>query len=243
MLAQLKRTVCLANLDLVKQGLVLETWGNASAIDRAKGLVVIKPSGVPYEKMKPEHMVVVALDSGKVVEGKLNPSSDTATHLVLYRAFKDIGGLVHTHSLYATAWAQTCRDLPALGTTHADHFHGSVPCTRRLTPDEIESDYETNTGHVIVETFRGRDPLACQAVLVASHGPFTWGRSLPEAVHNAVILEHLVRLAGETLRFHAATEPMQTELMNKHFFRKHGPGAYYGQGRAAEVTPRHNHKP
>jgi L-ribulose-5-phosphate 4-epimerase len=243
MLTALKRIVCSANLDLVKQGLVIETWGNASAIERAKGLVVIKPSGVPYSKMKPEHMVVVALESGNVVEGKLKPSSDTSTHLVLYRAFKDIGGIVHTHSLYATAWAQTCRDLPALGTTHADHFHGSVPCTRRLTPGEIESDYEANTGHVIVETFRGRDPLACQAVLVASHGPFTWGRSLHEAVHNAVMLEHLVRLAGETLRFHAATEPMQPELLNKHFFRKHGPGAYYGQGRAAEVTPKHNHKP
>jgi L-ribulose-5-phosphate 4-epimerase len=241
MLTQLKRVVCSGNLDLVKEGLVIETWGNASSIDRAKGLVVIKPSGVPYNKMKPEHMVVVALETGKVVEGKLNPSSDTATHLILYRAFKDIGGIVHTHSLYATAWAQTCRDLPALGTTHADHFHGSVPCTRQLTPKEIEGDYEDNTGQVIVETFRGRDPLSCQAVLVASHGPFTWGRSLPDAVHNAVILEHLVRLAGETLRFHAATGPMQTELLNKHFFRKHGPGAYYGQGRAAEV--RHNHKP
>ena len=172
MLEKLKHEVCQANLDLVKEGLVIQTWGNVSGIDRASGRMVIKPSGVPYDKMKPAHMVVVALDTGRVVEGKLNPSSDTATHLVLYRAFKGIGGIVHTHSMAATAWSQTCRPVPALGTTHADYFHGPVPCTRLLTEREIESEYEANTGHVIVETFKGRDPLDCPAVLVASHAPF-----------------------------------------------------------------------
>ena len=229
MLEQLKRDVCAANLDLVKEGLVIQTWGNASAIDRREGLVVIKPSGVPYEKMKPAHMVVVELDSGRVVEGKLNPSSDTSTHLVLYRAFENIGGIVHTHSLFATAWAQSCQPVPALGTTHADYFQGAIPCTRRLTKKEIEGDYESNTGHVIVETFSHKDPLFCPAVLVASHGPFAWGESVGAAVHNAVVLEHLVRLTGETLRLFPSTGPMQQVLLDKHFFRKHGPTAYYGQ--------------
>jgi L-ribulose-5-phosphate 4-epimerase len=238
MLKDLKKQVCSANLELVSEGLVIQTWGNVSGIDREKGLVVIKPSGVPYEKMKPEHMVVVALDSGRVVEGGLKPSSDTSTHLVLYRAFEDIGGIVHTHSLYATAWAQGCRAIPALGTTHADYFHGSVPCTRQLTPQEIESDYETNTGNVIVETFAQRDPLSCAAVLVASHGPFAWGRTVPEAVHNAVVLEHLVRLAGETLRLFPSASPMQDELLNKHFFRKHGLAATYGQATAKAPASR-----
>jgi L-ribulose-5-phosphate 4-epimerase len=233
MLESLKRAVCAANLGLVAEGLVIQTWGNASAIDREQGLVVIKPSGVPYEKMKPAQMVVVALDTGAVVEGRLKPSSDTPTHLVLYRAFEGVGGVVHTHSLCATAWAQTCQDLPALGTTHADYFHGPVPCTRRLTPREIESDYEANTGEVIVRTFAGRDPLSCPGVLVASHGPFTWGRTVEEAVHHAVILEHLAKLASETLRVAPAAKPMQRALLNKHFFRKHGPSAYYGQARAA----------
>jgi L-ribulose-5-phosphate 4-epimerase len=229
MLEKLKREVCAANLQLVKEGLVIHTWGNASAIHREQGLVVIKPSGVGYDKMKPEHMVVVALDSGKIVEGRLKPSSDTTTHLVLYRAFAGIGGIVHTHSLYATAWAQTCAALPALGTTHADYFHGAVPCTRALRPREIRSDYEANTGEVIVETFRGRDPLACPGVLVASHGPFVWGKTIDDALHHAVVLEHLARLAGETLRLAPSVKPMPPELMNKHFSRKHGPGAYYGQ--------------
>jgi L-ribulose-5-phosphate 4-epimerase len=229
MLEILRRNVCQANLDLVAEGLVIQTWGNVSGIDRGKGLVVIKPSGVPYDKMKPQHMVVVALDTGKVVEGKLNPSSDTSTHLILYRAFKEIGGVVHTHSLFATAWAQTCRPLPALGTTHADYFHGAVPCTRLLRPEEINGDYEAATGDVIVETFAGRDPLSCPGVLVASHGPFAWGKSVSEAVHNAIVLEHVVRLAGETLRVSPTTNPMQEVLLNKHFFRKHGPGATYGQ--------------
>jgi len=200
MLEGLKKQVCQANLDLVKEGLVIQTWGNVSGLDRRKGLMVIKPSGVPYDEMKPQHMVVLELSSGRVVEGKLAPSSDTPTHLVVYRAFKDVEGIVHTHSLHATAWAQSCQPVPALGTTHADYFHGPVPCTRLLTKSEIASDYEANTGHVIVETFRDRDPLSCPAVLVASHGPFAWGRSVAEAVHNVVVLEHLVRMTGETLR-------------------------------------------
>jgi L-ribulose-5-phosphate 4-epimerase len=228
MLEKLKEQVCEANLGLVKEGLVIQTWGNVSGIDRAQGMVVIKPSGVPYEKMQPRHMVVVELKSGRVIEGKLRPSSDTDTHLVLYRSFLQVGGIVHTHSLHATAWAQTCRPVPALGTTHADYFHGAVPCTRRLTPAEIKTDYEANTGTVIVETFARRDPLSCPAVLVASHGPFVWGKSVADAVHNAVVLEHVIKLAGETLRL-AACKSMQQILLNKHFFRKHGPGAYYGQ--------------
>lgn len=242
MLQRLKQDVCRANLDLVKEGLVIHTWGNASGIDRSKGLVVIKPSGVPYSVMKPDHMVVVELDSGRVVEGKLKPSSDTATHLVLYRAFRSVGGIVHTHSLHATAWAQTGRPVPALGTTHADYFHGAIPCTRLLRSREIESDYEANTGEVIVETFARRDPLACPAVLVASHGPFAWGKSVEEAVHHAAVLEHLARLAGETLRLFPSTKPMQQVLLNKHFFRKHGPGAYYGQGPSAKTPGSSNHK-
>src|SRR5882724_6734650 len=172
MLEKLKKEVCEANLKLVAEGMVIHTWGNVSGVDRASGNLVIKPSGVAYDVMKPRDMMVVSLNSGKVVEGALNPSSDTPTHLVLYRAFKEIGGIVHTHSLYATAWAQTRQPLPALGTTHADHFHGDVPCTRLLTPAEIEKDYEGNTGEVIVETFRNRDPLSCPAVLIANHGPF-----------------------------------------------------------------------
>lgn len=229
MIKELKKQICEANLKLVSEGLVIQTWGNASGLDRAKGLMVIKPSGVPYSKLKPEHMVVVSLKTGQIVEGDLNPSSDTATHLVLYRAFDNIGGIVHTHSLFATAWAQTRREVPALGTTHADYFHGAIPCTRLLTSKEIKTDYETNTGEVIVETFAGRDPLSCPGVLVASHGPFAWGKSVEESVHNAVVLEHLVRLAGETLRVFPSTPPMQQVLMDKHFFRKHGPTATYGQ--------------
>jgi L-ribulose-5-phosphate 4-epimerase len=211
--------------------LVIQTWGNASGIDREKGLVVIKPSGVSYSELQPKHMVVVALDSGKVVEGNLNPSSDTRTHLVLYRAFETIGGVVHTHSLYATAWAQTCRDVPALGTTHADYFYGPIPCTRLMRPEEIKGDYEAETGNVIVETFQGRDPLSCPGVLVASHGPFTWGKNVHDAVHNAAVLDYVVHLAGEAFCYAsaAAPKPMQKVLLDKHFFRKHGPGAYYGQ--------------
>jgi len=234
MLDKLKVEVLNANLDLVKAGLVIRTWGNASGIDRAEGLVVIKPSGVPYGQMEAGQMVVVALDSGQVIEGGLNPSSDTPTHLELYRSFAAIGGIVHTHCLFATAWAQTGRGLPALGTTHADYFCGPVPCTRLLRPGEIKSDYEANTGRVIVETFARRDPLCCPAVLVASHGPFAWGKTAAAAVENAVVLEHLARLAGETLRIFPSIRPMQRVLMEKHFLRKHGPGAYYGQRPAAK---------
>jgi L-ribulose-5-phosphate 4-epimerase len=229
MLKELKAQVCAANLKLVAEGLVLHTWGNASGIDRAGGRMVIKPSGVPYAEMKPEQMVVVSLESGKVLEGKANPSSDTPTHLVLYRAFKEIGGIVHTHSLFGTVWAQARREIPALGTTHADYFHGPIPCTRLMTTAEIRKDYEANTGEVIVERFARLDPLACPGVLVASHAPFTWGETIKEAVHNAVVLEQVARMASETLRVNPAIRPMQSALLEKHYCRKHGPGAYYGQ--------------
>ena len=229
MLEELKKQVCDANLKLVAEGLVIQTWGNASAIDREHDLVVIKPSGLPYAGMRPEHMVVVSLETGNVVDGSLQPSSDTPTHLMLYRAFKDVGGVVHTHSLYATAWAQAGRGIPAYGTTQADYWHGDVPCTRALTPKEIKDDYEVNTGQVIVETFRKLDPSQHPAVLVASHGPFTWGRNLADAVHNALVLEFVARLASETLRINPKTRPMPSALLDKHFLRKHGPTAYYGQ--------------
>ena len=229
MLEDLKRRVCEANLELVRQGLVIQTWGNASAVDRERGQFVIKPSGVAYDKMKPEHMVVLSLVTGKVLEGDLKPSSDTPTHLVLYRAFKDIAGVVHTHSLYATAWAQAKRPIPSYGTTQADTWYGDVPCTRLMRSEEIKSNYEANTGHVIVETFKDLDPLQYPAVLVASHGPFSWGKDVESAVHNAVVLEFVARLAGETLRLNPQIEPMQSTLLDKHFLRKHGPKAYYGQ--------------
>jgi L-ribulose-5-phosphate 4-epimerase len=231
MLEELKAAVCEANLALVREGLVIQTFGNVSGIDRQRGLVVIKPSGVSYDEMKPQHMVVVSLDTGKIVEGDLRPSSDTPTHLVLYRAFKDIGGITHTHSLYATAWAQAQRGIPALGTTHADYWHGEVPCTRMMTEDEIKTDYEANTGAVIVERFAGLDPAHNSAVLVASHGPFTWGRDAADAVHNGVILEYVARLASESLRINPALPSMQSALLDKHFLRKHGPKAYYGQNK------------
>jgi len=229
MLKKLKAEVCKANLDLVTEGLVIQTWGNASAVDRERGVVVIKPSGVPYASMKPQHMVAVSLETGKVVDGHLKPSSDTPTHLELYRAFPNIGGIVHTHSLYATAWAQALRPIPAYGTTHADYWHGAVPCTRSLTPPEIKRDYEANTGRVIVETFKKLDPMQHAAVLVANHGPFTWGASVDDAVHNAVVLEFVARLAAETLRLNPKTRPLQPALLDKHFLRKHGPKASYGQ--------------
>jgi L-ribulose-5-phosphate 4-epimerase len=231
MLDQLKKDVCQANLDLVKEGLVIQTWGNVSGIDRERSLIVIKPSGVPYDGMAPKHMVVVSLKTGEVVEGKLKPSSDTPTHLVLYRAFPEIGGVVHTHSLYATAWSQACQGLPAYGTTQADYWYGDVPCTRKMKPAEIQQDYEANTGEVIVATFRNLkfDPMQHPAVLVASHGPFTWGKDAHGAVHNAVVLEFIARLNSETLRINPKTPPMQSVLLDKHFLRKHGPKAYYGQ--------------
>jgi len=229
MLDQLKQQVCEANLALVREGLVIQTFGNVSGIDRATGRVVIKPSGVAYDAMKPEHMVVVALDTGKVVEGNLRPSSDTPTHLVLYRAFKQIGGIVHTHSLHATAWAQAKRDIPAFGTTHADYFHGPIPCTRPMTPKEIKTAYEENTGHVIVERFKKLDPQHFPGAIVASHGPFAWGKDAAVAVYHAGILEYLARLATETLQIAPRTPAMPRALLDKHFLRKHGPAAYYGQ--------------
>jgi len=229
MLEELKTQVCQANLELVTHGLVVDTWGNASAADREGGRVVIKPSGVAYESMAPQQMVVVSLETGDVVEGDLQPSSDTPTHLELYRAFEGIGGIVHTHSMSATAWAQAQRDLPMLGTTHADHFYGPVPCTRAMKPSEIQGRYEANTGKVIVERFEKLDPMRVRAVLVYGHGPFTWGIDAAEAVRNAVILEHLARMGAETVRVDPYPRPIQRELLDKHFFRKHGPAAYYGQ--------------
>ncbi|MGH7953753.1 MAG: L-ribulose-5-phosphate 4-epimerase [Limisphaerales bacterium] len=229
MLEKLKTEVCKANLDLVAEGLVIQTWGNASGIDRERGLVVIKPSGVAYAAMKPKHMVVVSLADGKVVEGNLKPSSDTPTHLELYRAFSEIGGVVHTHSLYATAWAQARKKIPSYGTTQADYWFGEVPCTRAMTAKEIKNDYEKNTGLVIVETFKKLNPLEHPAVLVASHGPFTWGKTVADAVHNAEVLEFVARLASETLHINPKIKPMPSVLLNKHFLRKHGAKAYYGQ--------------
>ncbi len=228
MLEELKEEVCKANLDLVKHGLVIFTWGNVSGIDREKGLVVIKPSGVSYDNMKPEDMVVVDLESGEVVEGHLKPSSDTPTHLALYRAFKEIGGVVHTHSTYATAWAQACIDLPNIGTTHADYFHDAVPCTRRMTEDEVMGEYELETGNVIVETFREINPMHTPGVLVCNHGPFTWGKDPHEAVHNAVVLEQIAKMAFISFSVNPSLT-MDRNLVEKHFSRKHGPNAYYGQ--------------
>jgi L-ribulose-5-phosphate 4-epimerase len=229
MLTELKEQVHRANLELVRGGLVIHAFGNASAVDSARRLVAIKPSGVPYERLAPDDIVIVSLETGEVVEGKLRPSSDTPTHLLLYREIPSIGGVVHTHSLYATAWAQGCREIPPFGTTHADHFHGPIPCTRMLTAEEIAGDYEANTGRVIVERMKGLDPGRFPGVLVAGHGPFTWGKDAAEAVHNAGVLEHLARLASETLRISPETKPIPDALLDKHFFRKHGPGAYYGQ--------------
>ena len=229
MLEQLKQQVCDANLRLVSEGLVIQTWGNVSGVDRQSGHLVIKPSGVPYAEMKPAQMVVVSLENGAVVEGDLNPSSDTPTHRALYRAFNTIGGIVHTHSLYATAWAQAGRDVPPLGTTHADYFYGAVPCTRKMTVEEIRGEYEWETGNVIIERFDGVNPLDFPGVLVASHAPFSWGETPAKAVENAVVLENIARLASETLRINGEIGAMQNELLDKHFTRKHGANAYYGQ--------------
>ena len=229
MLEKLKEQVCEANLQLVREGLVVQTWGNVSGIDRQSRYVVIKPSGVPYDEMRPEHMVVIGLDAGRALEGQLRPSSDTATHLELYRAFPGIGSIVHTHSLYATAWAQAQREIPILGTTHADYFNGPIPCTRFLSDEEVQSDYERNTGHVIVERFARLDPLQMPAALVAGHAPFAWGTNVPKAVENAIVLEYVARLASETLKVNPDVAFLQSALLDKHFFRKHGPGAYYGQ--------------
>ncbi|MGQ9778513.1 MAG: L-ribulose-5-phosphate 4-epimerase [Bacillota bacterium] len=228
MLEELKREVLAANLELYTRGLAIYTWGNVSGIHRERGLVVIKPSGVPREELTVESLVVLDLE-GKVVEGKLRPSTDTPTHLVLYRAFAGIGGIVHTHSPWATAWAQAGLDLPCLGTTHADHFYGDVPCTRPLAPAEIEGEYEANTGRVIVERFGNLDPLAVPAVLVAQHGPFAWGRDPAEAVRNAVVLEETARMAFITRVLRPSAERIPQTLLDRHFLRKHGSGAYYGQ--------------
>ena len=230
MLEKLKEQVFKANLELPKKGLVLFTWGNVSGIDREKNLIVIKPSGVDYETMKVEDMVVVDLD-GNVVEGELNPSSDTPTHIELYKKFPSIGGIVHTHSTNATIWAQSGRDIPAYGTTNADYFYGSIPCTRKMTPKEITGEYEKETGTVIIETFenRGLDPKYIPGVLVNSHGPFTWGKNPDEAVYNSVVLEEVAKMAMFTEIVNKDIEPMQQELLDKHFLRKHGVNAYYGK--------------
>ena len=228
MLEALRTEVLEANLELVRRGLVIYTFGNASAVDRERGLVVIKPSGVPYEKMKPEHMVVTNLD-GHIVEGNLKPSTDLDTHTALYRAFAGIGGVAHTHSRHATAWAQARREIPCFGTTHADYFHGPVPVSDALTPEEIESDYEANTGVAIIRRLHGCDPLACPAILVAGHAPFCWGKSAAEAVHTAVIVEELAAMAWQTLTINPAAAPISEALRDKHYYRKHGAGATYGQ--------------
>ena len=240
MLEELKEKVCKANLELVRHGLVLFTWGNASAIDRSSGLVVIKPSGVSYDDMKPSDMVVVDLE-GKVVEGNLRPSSDTPTHVVLYKAFPGIGGVVHTHSTYATAWAQAGRNIPNIGTTHADYFHDDIPCTRDMRKAEVFGEYEKETGNVIVERFRNIDPNDTPGVLVRNHGPFTWGTDVLNAVHNAVVLEEVAKMAFisstiqlPTLDVIEHVPSMNKHLIEKHYSRKHGPGAYYGQSKKSE---------
>ena len=211
--------------------MVVFTWGNVSGIDREKGLVVIKPSGVDYDVMRAEDMAVTDLD-GRVVDGKLKPSSDLATHLEFYKNFKDIGGVVHTHSINAVAWAQAGKDIPALGTTHGDYFYGSIPCTRLMSEEEIKDAYELNTGKVVVEEFKNRkiDPNQMPAVLVHSHGPFTWGKDPFDAVHNSVVLDTLAEMALKTVTINSNVDSMQQTLLDKHFLRKHGPGAYYGQG-------------
>ena len=227
MLEALKKEVFEANLDLVKHGLVIFTWGNVSAIDHHTNLVVIKPSGVSYDVMKADDMVVVDLE-GKVVEGKLKPSSDTPTHLALYKAFRNIGGVVHTHSTYATAWAQAGREIPYIGTTHADYFKESIPCTRTMTQEEILNQYELETGNVIIETFTSINPDHTPGVLVSNHGPFTWGKNAHDAVHNSVVLEQIAKMAYISIGINPLYQ-MNQHLIDKHFNRKHGANAYYGQ--------------
>lgn len=228
MLEQLKQEVFEANLALVKHGLVIFTWGNVSAIDREKGLIVIKPSGVSYDEMKVDDMVVVSIKDGKVIEGSLKPSSDTPTHLVLYKQFQGINAIVHTHSTFATSWAQSGKAIPALGTTHADHFYGAVPCTRLLTQKEIQENYEVETGNVIVETFKELDPESIPGVLVAGHGPFSWGSTAMKAVYNAAVLEEVAQMALNTFVL-GNQKPIDQFLLDKHYLRKHGKNAYYGQ--------------
>lgn len=227
---KLIREVLEANLELPKSGLVVFTWGNVSAIDRNRGIVVIKPSGVPYEGMGVEHMVVIDLN-GKIISGDFKPSSDTETHLEIYRSFPDVGGIVHTHSRWATIWAQACKGIPAYGTTHADYFYGEIPCTRKLTSDEIGGSYELNTGKVIVETFMKRkiDPNAVPGVVVAGHGPFAWGKNAADAVHNAIVMDECAMMAINTQLVNPSIQPIEQDLLNKHYLRKHGKNAYYGQ--------------
>jgi L-ribulose-5-phosphate 4-epimerase len=229
MLDKLKNEVFKANLDLVGNGLVIHTWGNVSGRDPESGMIVIKPSGVSYKSMKPDDMVVIDPD-GKVVEGKFKPSTDAPTHLLLYRTWNNIGGIVHTHSSFATSWAQAGRAIPPFGTTHADHFYGEVPCTRSLTDDEIAGDYEINTGNIIIERMEGIDPLSIPSVLVNSHGPFCWGADADDAVYNAISLEEIAKMAFYTILL-GHSEPVKSSLLDKHFKRKHGSGAYYGQGK------------
>ena len=230
MLEQLKKEVYEANMELPRRGLVTYTWGNVSGIDREKGLVVIKPSGVEYEDLKPEDLVVLDLE-GNVVEGDLNPSSDTKTHLELYKAFPQLGGVVHTHSPHAVAWAQAGSDIPCYGTTHADYFYGPIPCARSLTPAEVDEDYERNTGKVIIETFteRGLNPVHVPAVICRNHGPFTWGKNAAQAVYHAVVLEEVSKMAMYTRQINAQVESAPQHVQDKHYMRKHGPNAYYGQ--------------
>ena len=230
MLEQLRKQVYEANRELPRRGLVTYTWGNVSGIDRERGLVVIKPSGVEYEELSPENLVVLDLE-GNRVEGELNPSSDTKTHLELYKAFPTLGGIVHTHSPYAVAWAQAGQDIPCYGTTHADYFYGPVPCARHLTQEELDEDYEKNTGKVILETFatRGIDPGAVPGVICHSHGPFTWGKDAAQAVYHAVVMEEVAKMALFTLQVNPAATSAPQYLLDKHYLRKHGPGAYYGQ--------------
>lgn len=230
MLEKLKKEVYEANMELPKKGLVVFTWGNVSGIDREKGLVVIKPSGVEYDELTAEQMVIVDLE-GRVVEGKLKPSSDTATHLALYKAFIEVGGIVHTHSQWATSFAQAGRSILPYGTTHADYFYGPIPCTRPMKKEEITIAYEQETGNVIVETFEGKNPMEVPAVLVHEHGPFTWGKDAEEAVYHSVVLEEIAKMAVTTMQLKGSNEntPMQQMLLDKHFLRKHGAGAYYGQ--------------
>ena len=230
MLEDLKKKVYEANMDLPRYGLVTFTWGNVSGIDREKGLFVIKPSGVEYDKLRPEDMVVMDLNGNKV-EGDYNPSSDTPTHLELYKAFPECGGIVHTHSSWATSFAQACKGIPPFGTTHADYFYGEIPATRLLTKEEIESEYEKNTGLVIIETFKDKDPMAIPGVLVSNHGPFTWGTDAHNAVHNAVVMEECAKMALRTLTLSPNQCPISQTILDKHYLRKHGANAYYGQAK------------
>ncbi len=228
---QLKERVCIANKEIDRVKLAILTWGNASEVDREAGVFAIKPSGVSYDALQPDDIPVISIETGEKIEGALNPSSDTATHLIIYRAFSSIGGIVHTHSPYATAWAQAQREIPCLGTTHADTFYGPVPCTRPLTKEEVESEYELNTGRVIVEHFQGRDldPAALPGVLVSAHAPFTWGKDAGASVINAMILEEVARMASATLALNQNVGQVPQYLLDKHYLRKHGKNAYYGQ--------------